>query len=330
MRAAILLGLLTVILPMGGCLGTHEHAATFPYGAQDPPIARALDWLRERTHENGCIGPEPDGPCSHATTRDAVIAIAATGTSVLDWRPKGTSPVDYLLSHEDEVSLEESPCMPCIWAKTAVAYAASGLDVHSDIRLDPIDELDRLFDGTQFGDEQTINGDAWALFAYRGVDDPPFQSPIPELRTHLLSKQLADGGWSWSGSNESDAWTTATVIQALAATENASEPVRLGGWEPLLGFLPGIPGHLADQDGAESVESTAQGVEALTALGIRAGEGIMGLTLSAAVATLLEVQNEDGGFPHGLDGPSDFLATTQAIPALAGRPGPLGPASVTP
>ncbi len=305
-------------------LGT--PAAAFPVDVHDSAFRDALAWFEARARSDGCIAPQPTGACSHASTRDVVLALSAAGVDPHGWAPAGISPVDYLQQHPEEIEAEPGDCVACKWAKMIVVLAAIGEDPRSFAGRDYVAKLDAHFDGVQVGSPGQVNDDAWALFAYAAIDDPP-QAKVDAIRTFLLARQNGlDDGWSWNLAARSDAWATSTVLLALRGT--GSEPTQ----PPIadaIAFLHSqqLESGLMAQDGSGSSESTSISVQALRAL----GEDPAGANWTESrnlVDALLSLQMDDGSFRHNEQVHSPFLPTTQALPALRGIPYPFRPPSV--
>jgi hypothetical protein len=74
-----------------------------------------------------------------------------------------------------------------------------------------------LFDGTQIGSSGLLNDDIFGVLALHQVGAP--QPLLQRLADYLRTKQLADGGWSWSASPSAseDTDTTGAALAAFCA-----------------------------------------------------------------------------------------------------------------
>lgn len=309
------------------------YGATFGAGALEPSpihateeaVAGAVQWLEARTQGDGCIGAEPAGPCGHASTREAVLALSAAGVDPNQPIAGNDSPVAYLEQSMAQMEDEPGACAACRWAKMVVVASAAGKDARAFGGVDVVARLDEHFDGVQVGSPAQINDDVWALLAWASIEDPA-QSHIDAVRLHVLGHRHdpGDGGWSWTLSSQSDAWTTATTVLALLATGSspAAEEVK-----EAVEFLNSkqLTSGLIDQDGAESAESTALTIQALVAAHVDPLSPDWTKPGGNLLDALVSLQGEDGSYAHNEAGGNRFIATTQALPALRFVPFPYQP-----
>ena len=232
---------------------------------------------------------------------------------------------DYLASLEDYINekaneneqlaaSKSSDNSRIILALTALAQDATKFADH--------DLIKGLSDLTYVG-KQGLNGYSWALLA---LDCHEYEEAEGATATRdalvkaLVTAQHDDGGWSLSSIYpNSDGDITAMVLQALAPyySENADVKAAV---DKALTWLSGAQneyGAFGSVDGA-SVESCAQVVVALTALGIdphtdeRFVKGEWSL-----MDALTSYYLGDGQFCHTLGGKYDGTATEQAYYAMA-------------
>ena len=97
------------------------------------------------------------------------------------------------------------------------------------------------------------NDTAAALQALIGAGQSPTSAPVTQALAYLRARQLADGGFTYSGT-KSDADSTAWVIQALRAAGQPPEQQRKSGKDPLT-FLRSL--QAADGSLRYSASSTA-------------------------------------------------------------------------
>jgi len=164
---------------------------------------------------------------------------------------------------------------------------------------------------------QGVNGPVSALLA---LDAGGYGTAAlrETLLDYILGKEMPGGGWSFTGAF-ADADTTAMALQALVAYR--ADPVveaAIGRALPALSTMQLANGSFGHAEEGANVESTAQVVIALAALGIdpqtdarfvKAGDNALGAVLAYQMA--------GGGFKHKLaDARADGMATEQAARAL--------------
>lgn len=199
----------------------------------------------------------------------------------------------------------ESFVRPTELQRAAVALSAGGSCPQDIVNAAAYDNPDL--------DRQGLNAWIWALIAAncsaREAQDGALNTR-QSLAQEIISRQLADGGFAFSGS-AADADMTAAAIYALAplsADEQAAE--ALGRAEARLRALQQPSGAFCSM-GAENCESTAQAIIALAALGYDESDG----AVSAAVTALGEYAR-GGGYAHLTDGEVNALASSQALEAF--------------
>lgn len=171
---------------------------------------------------------------------------------------------------------------------------------------------------------QGINGPIFALLA---LDCGNYEIPENTVGStqatrdlyvdYIINAQLENGGWSLMG-GEAEIDVTAMALQALAKYQDrkdVAEAVEKG--------LAVLSERQNDQGGyqynaAESVssESVSQVIVALAELGIALDDSRFVKNGNTLLDTLMQFQQEDGGFSHLMDGETDLLATEQAFYAL--------------
>ncbi len=223
------------------------------------------------------------------------------------------------------------------WHRIALAVTSMGgnpTSIGQDTEGNPIN---LIADGTyncvvSSVDRQGINGPVWALIAldskmYKVPADAKYQRE--DLIAMILERQMSDGGFTLGGSatNDlpSDPDITAMVLQALAPYQDSSTLYKAH--DGILKTVKQVTKESlnqmsriqqADGDfqswGTANVESVAQMLVALTALGIDPYEDTRfnknGNTL---IDGILKYQLKSGGFTHS------FVADPQNPSALAGE-----------
>lgn len=193
--------------------------------------------------------------------------------------------------------------------------------------------------------KQGINGPIWALIAFdsHNYTIPAGDVTREKLIDTILSAQLPDGGWAFSG-EKADSDMTAMAVQALAPYYKTNDNVKAA-VDKAVAKLSEM--QLADgsfytynTDGSRSTnaESTAQVVVALTALGINPETDARFVKNGCSVLdALCGFAVEGGGFRHDLNGKRNDMATEQCYYALTayfrmkdGRPALYDMSDVTP
>lgn len=163
--------------------------------------------------------------------------------------------------------------------------------------------------------QQGVMSHVYALHLLNAGVVAPGLSAEAEV-AHLLSLQLADGGWALRGT-VSDPDVTAMVLQALAPhTGDTAVNAAVDAGLTRLSALQRPEGDYASY-GTPNAESTAQVIIAVTALGVDPAADARfikdGVTL---LDGLDRYRLPDGRYAHALGGPANANATTQAFLAL--------------
>ena len=202
-----------------------------------------------------------------------------------------------------------------VLALTSIGYDVT--DVGGYNLLKPLADFDKVV-------WQGINGPIWALIA---LDSHGYKIPTaPEgaeqvtrenLIAYILDNQLDDGGWALS-ENTADPDMTAMALQALAPYYDSNSEVKAA-VDEALECLSGIQlanGGFVSWD-TENMESTAQVIVALTALGIDPATDTRFVKEGGnPITALLAYAVEGGGFKHTLNGEYNQMATEQGTYAL--------------
>jgi len=246
----------------------------------------------------------------------AVIGLARAGRTV-------PGKVDYLENVEAyvEANIDENerlhPSKSTDNSRLIVALTALGEDVTNVAGHNLLQGLDSM----EYLKKQGINGPIWALIA---LDCHNYDLPEGadynryDLVNYILDCQLEDGGWALAGT-KADPDMTGMALQALAPYYDKSPEVKAAVDKAvgLLSEMQSSVGGFGSIDGA-SVESVAQVVVALTALGIdpMTDERFIKNDISA-IDNLCSFYVEGGGFRHIPTGSLDGMATEQGYYALA-------------
>lgn len=282
----------------------------------------ALDWLRSQQNADGGFGQ----PSAVGSTIDALLAIAAAGEDVAQWTAEGRTPLDFLRAHITEVQGAG------VVAKLILALVPAGQDPTNFGEVNLVKALEESYDGASGrfdGENGTVPTQALAIMALEGVGRPVEKKAI----NWLVDAQAKDGSWAWSGdpATQGDTNTTALAIQAIVAVNARPDAV-----ERALAYLKSVqnedagwPYQKPSEYGTDTdANSTANVVQALYAVGADLSDWAVGGT--SPLDALSSLQKDNGAFQWQAAVPDDnFLATVQAVPALAGKPFPLAARPVT-
>ena len=156
---------------------------------------------------------------------------------------------------------------------------------------------------------QGLNGPIWALIA---LDSGNYEIPKnPSAKTQatrqlyideILNNQMKDGGWSLTGTGESDVDITAMALQALAKYQD-QKAVKTATDSALtwLSKNQDSKGGYASW-GTTNVESVAQVIVALCELGMDLNDSRFVKNGHTLTENLLSFRQANGGFYHVLDG----------------------------
>lgn len=156
---------------------------------------------------------------------------------------------------------------------------------------------------------QGLNGPIWALIA---LDSGNYEIPKnPAAKTQatrqlyideILNSQMKNGGWSLTGTGDSDVDITAMALQALAKYQD-QKAVKTA-TDKALAYLSNVQdskGGFASW-GTTNVESVAQVVVALCELGVSLDDSRFVKSGHTLTENLLSFRQSNGGFYHVLDG----------------------------
>ena len=336
-RAPVLLALVVAIAFAGWPLAAPDRglaqggtpAAGTPVvetPAVDPALERAAAYLVGQQGDDGCFSclGETSDP---GTTADAVVALKAAAFGGVEVGAALAAAAAYL---EGQAAVYAATG-PGQAAKLALAAVAAGRDPRA---FDGVDLL-ALATGTGMATPvgtptagPALYGDGAYVHALAMLALAAALEPVPPAAVEALrATQRADGSWAFDdpgGAGSGDSNTTALVIQALVAAGHGTDPMVASA----LGFLKSLQtttGQFAFQAAEPLVadaNSTSLAVQAILAVG---QDPATVDDWGNATRGLLAFQNVSGAFRYQDIEPSDnFLATLQAVPALAGLPLPVG------
>ena len=156
---------------------------------------------------------------------------------------------------------------------------------------------------------QGLNGPIWALIA---LDSGNYEIPKnPSAKTQatrrlyideILNNQMKDGGWSLTGTGESDVDITAMALQALAKYQD-QKAVKTATDSALTWLSKNQDGKGGYASwGTTNVESVAQVIVALCELGMDLNDSRFVKNGHTLTENLLSFRQANGGFYHVLDG----------------------------
>lgn len=187
------------------------------------------------------------------------------------------------------------------YSRIVLAVSSMGKDARNVAGYD----LTRALGDYEGVTRQGINGAIWALIALDCRNYPMPQVPDSSQATrqmyieYILSRQLPNGGWSFSG-NAADEGLTAMALQALAKYQSQSE-VSASSQKAMRCLSAG--------NSDATCESCAQNIVALCELGLPVDE--------QQINALLSYYQRGKGFSHREGEDTDPIATEQALYALA-------------
>lgn len=147
----------------------------------------------------------------------------ADSASVAYLKSKPLSPwsIMALFASGEEVSLDSLKNIPLEKAidleAPILALTAAKKDPRTFGEVDLIVKLKSFYDGTQLGEAGILNDDIFGLLALVASGEKTSEALVSGIKTFVLSKQNADGGFSFAVGGTSDTNTTAASIMALRA-----------------------------------------------------------------------------------------------------------------
>jgi len=304
--------------PVGRVLA---RAAALPAGA----LSRAVHYLEGAQNPDGGFPGSPGERSSELYSAWAALGLASAGIDPAAARPGGHSVLE---SMRAEASTLESPAdmertMLALHAAGANAADLGGLDLEARMLAA------RRPDGS-IGDE--VNWTAFLILALRAAGRGPGDPTVRAAGRWVTRQQNPDGGFSYAsrsgGGAASDVDDTGGTLQALLG---AGLPAASGTIQRAVAYLrrtQNRDGGFPEQRGQESdAQSTAWAVQGLVAAGVdveavrRGGRGVSPLVY------LERLQAPNGSIRYSAaSAQSPVWVTAQVLPALAGRPLPIGPA----
>ncbi len=211
------------------------------------------------------------------------------------------------------------------YAKTILALAAVDENPSTFSNVDYVAQLKSYYNGTQIGDVNLLNDDAWAILALASVGEIG-SVEVGSAKNFLLSHQNEDGGWSYSVGAGSDTNDTAAIVMALVAAGVATNNLVITKALTYLQLAQNSDGGFGYQIGNSSDSgSDSWVISALYKAGINPASWTKGA--NNPISHLESLQDDDGGFWWVTQGTSEWnnkAMTAFAVIALAGKSYPVG------
>ena len=194
------------------------------------------------------------------------------------------------------------------YAKYVLALTAAGQSPAEFGDEDYVEKLKSFYKEGQFGEENLINDDIWAILALDSVGQENL-SMVQEAKNFILSYQNPDGGWSYdvslSSSDTND--TSAAIMALIGAGVSESSPAI----QQAVSFLraqqqdDGGFAYLADSSSSDSC-SDAWVISAIYKLGHNPLDSDWVKNGKSSLDHLKTLQDEDGGFWWQSEGDNKF------------------------
>lgn len=210
-----------------------------------------------------------------------------------------------------------------------LALTAAGKDPRSFGSENLVAKLKIFYDGTQLGEANIINDDIFGLLALIASGEIQNDTTVSGIKNFILSKQEADGGFSFAVGGGSDTNTTAAAIMALRA---AKVPATNRVLQNAVAFLKtaqnndgGFPYDPKSPWGTASDASSDAWV-IMAATSLNEDPATWQKNGNSAAMHLLSLRQEGGYFLYQQGGAEDSftpVTTSYALLALSGKTLPL-------
>ncbi|HET7485494.1 MAG TPA: prenyltransferase/squalene oxidase repeat-containing protein [Solirubrobacterales bacterium] len=283
--------------------------AIVPGSARAASAGRAADWLESVQNSDGGFGSSPGDPSGAAITGWAMLGLEAAGRNPLDVSRAGTTPVDFLRSHIDEMSSSGD------LARTIVALEGAGVDPRSFAGQDLVDELrGRRADNGSF--EGWPGTTAYSAIALRTAGAT---GGLDKTLSWLGNVQNGDGGWGDEPGQPSNADVTAAVMQAIPDTAAGAR-----GLSYLRKHQHSNGGFALGGSGGVNSQSTGWAVQGMIAVGTDPAGVTSGG--NSPLDYLTARQESDGHFRYSASSDqTPVWVTAEALVAAAGDALPISP-----
>ncbi len=280
----------------------------------------ALTWLRAHQNADGGFSGDSGSASDPSATVEAIFAIVAGGQDPAAWTQGSNTPISFLESKANSALAKPGDNAKLILAVVATKHnprSFGGADLVASLEA----KLDSsgVYGGAKTG---TVFEQALAILALKAT-----RRPIPAPAVDWLGRlQLGDGSWSWNGDTtpgSGDSNSTALAVQALVAAggHTAAVSKAIGYLHGLQNKDGGFPYQKPSAQGTDTdANSTAYAMQAIIAAGGNPGSADWTIGGNTPPSALAAFQLKSGAFTWQSATPADnYLATTQAVPALAGK-----------
>ena len=303
--------LMNVFLAAALLLAPAAEAVDSP---SDEAVASAVSYLLSCQNQDSGFGAALESDSDIKDTSLAAIALAASGKNLSALAVNGTDPLQYLVSHQEE--LDNSSNAEAQTGRYVVALAAGGLDPGNVSGKDYVSILKGYsHPNGELGKENYIWDDAWVLMALAACNESQ-SDEVKGAIDHLKGLQSARGGWSWNGGAKGeDPDTTGIILYALiSGGENTSSDAIQKGLQ-YLSSEQNADGGFSSLGSNAATDGWA--ILAIRAAGLNPEDWKVGS--ADPVQHLLSLQQEDGAFWWKSDSQGmSFEWTANAILALTG------------
>ncbi|MFL5902121.1 MAG: prenyltransferase/squalene oxidase repeat-containing protein [Solirubrobacterales bacterium] len=283
--------------------------AIVPGSASAASPSLAADWLESMQNSDGGFGSSPGDPSGAAITGWAMLGFEAAGRNPLDVSRGGTTPIDFLRSHIDEMSSSGD------LARTIVALEGAGIDPRSFAGRDLVDELQgrRAKNGSFEGWPGTTS---YSVIALRTAGAT---GGLEKTLSWLGNVQNDDGGWGDEPGQPSNADVTATAMQAMPDTKAAER-----GLSYLRKHQHSNGGFALGGSGGVNSQSTGWAVQGMIAVGADPSEIASGGNSPLDYLTTQQAGNGHFRYSASSD-QTPVWVTAEALVAAAGDALPISP-----
>ncbi len=122
------------------------------------------------------------------------------------------------------VSVPSDQKSPTTYAKYILALVAAGQNPTTFGDENYVEQLKTYYQNNQFGQEDLINDDFWAILALGALGQENLQM-VQDAKQYILNNQNVNGGWGYDLSSSDTNDTASAIIALLEAGVSASSPV---------------------------------------------------------------------------------------------------------
>jgi hypothetical protein len=166
----------------------------------------AVAWLKAQQNADGGFGAPSS---SLGATADVLLAVASTGESAIGWSKDSRTPLAYLEANVQSAAKAGDT------SKLILALIASGRNPRDLGGVDLIAKLEGMAgaDGKIGTEADFVNEHCYAMIALSSA-----RRAVPAAAIdYLLSRQIADGTWSWNGGTAAGSGDNNTAAMAIIA-----------------------------------------------------------------------------------------------------------------